>query len=102
MGNRETRREDGAVEQGREKTHTTRRTLYLPALIVAAVLVACAVALLAVEQKAEATFPGKNGGMAYNGDGQGRHAQAGPGNKLPGQAPGGRLLPAPGRQALLA
>jgi hypothetical protein len=64
MGYWETRREGGAVEQGREKTHTTRRTLYMPALVVA-VLVACAVALLAVEEKAEATFPGKNGGMAH-------------------------------------
>jgi TolB protein len=43
----------------------TRRTLYLPALIVAAVLVACAGALLAVSEKAEATFPGKNGKIAY-------------------------------------
>ena len=53
------------MEQGREKTHTTRRTLYMPALIASAVLVACAVALLAVSQKAEAAFPGKNGRMAY-------------------------------------
>jgi hypothetical protein len=37
----------------------------MPALIVAAVLVACAVASLAVEEKAEAAFPGKNGTMAY-------------------------------------
>src|SRR5918993_932466 len=65
MGNWETRREDGAAEQGREKTHMTRRTLYMPALIASAVLVACAVALLAVSQKAEAAFPGKNGTMAY-------------------------------------
>src|SRR5215203_6002755 len=42
-----------------------RWTLYLPALIVAAVLMACAVALLAVSEKAEATFPGKNGRIAY-------------------------------------
>src|SRR5215217_5111572 len=67
MGNRGTRRGDGAVEQGREK-HMTRRTLYVPALIVAAVLVACAAAvatLLAVSKEAEATFPGKNGRIAY-------------------------------------
>ena len=43
----------------------TRRTLYLPALIVAAVLVACAGGLLALSEKAEATFPGKNGKIAY-------------------------------------
>ena len=39
--------------------------LYLPALIVAAVLLACAVVVLAVSEKAEATFPGKNGRIAY-------------------------------------
>jgi TolB protein len=39
--------------------------LYLPALVVAAVLVACAAALLALSEKAEATFPGKNGRIAY-------------------------------------
>jgi Tol biopolymer transport system component len=44
----------------------TRRTLYLPVLIVAAtVLLACAAALLAVSEKAEATFPGKNGRIVY-------------------------------------
>jgi TolB protein len=44
----------------------TRRTLYLPVLIVAAtVVLACAAALLAVSEKAEATFPGKNGRIAY-------------------------------------
>ena len=45
----------------------TRWTLYLPALIVAAVLVvACAVAtLLAVSKEAETTFPGKNGKIAF-------------------------------------
>ena len=43
-----------------------RRTLYVPALIVAAVLVACAAALLALSEKAEATFPGKNGRIAYD------------------------------------
>jgi hypothetical protein len=40
--------------------------LYLPALIAAAVLVACAAALLAISQKANATFPGKNGHIAYS------------------------------------
>ena len=47
-----------------------RRTLYLPALLgtlVAAVLMACAVALLTVSEKAEATFPGKIGRIAYSG-----------------------------------
>ena len=51
---------------------TTRRTLHLPALLgtlAAAVLVACAVALLAVSKEAEATFPGKNGRIAYNSNG---------------------------------
>jgi Tol biopolymer transport system component len=43
----------------------TRRTIYLPALIVAALLVACAAAVSAVSEKAEATFAGKNGKIAY-------------------------------------
>src|SRR5215211_2005346 len=46
-----------------------RRTLHLPALLgtlAAAVLVACAVVLLALSEKAEATFPGKNGRIAYS------------------------------------
>ena len=43
-----------------------RRTLYLPVMIAAAVVVvACAVALSAVSEKAEAAFPGKNGRIAY-------------------------------------
>jgi hypothetical protein len=41
-------------------------TLYLPVMIVAALMVASAVALLAVSQKAEATFPDKNGRIAYS------------------------------------
>ena len=48
---------------------TGRRTLYLPALIVVAVLMACAAALLAVSEKAQATFAGKPGKIAYSGDG---------------------------------
>jgi hypothetical protein len=43
---------------------TRRRMLHLPALLgtlAAAVLLACAVASLAVSEKAEATLPGKNG-----------------------------------------
>src|SRR5215203_5437703 len=48
-----------------------RRTLYLPVLIVAAVLMGCAPAVLAVSGKAEAAFPGKNGHIAYvRNDGQ--------------------------------
>jgi hypothetical protein len=43
-----------------------RPTLTLPVMIVAAVMVACALALLAVSQKAEATFPDKNGRIAYS------------------------------------
>jgi Tol biopolymer transport system component len=46
-----------------------RRKLYLPALIVAAVLLACAVVVLALSEKAEATFPGKNGRIAYESNG---------------------------------
>ncbi len=50
----------------------TIRTLYLPALasLVAAVLLACAAALLAVSKEAEATFPGKNGRIAYSAFGE--------------------------------
>jgi hypothetical protein len=43
----------------------SRRTLYLPALIVAAGLMVCAAAVLAASKEAEATFPGKNGNIAY-------------------------------------
>jgi len=43
-----------------------RQTLHLPLMIAAAVLeVACVVALVAVSREAEATFPGKNGKIAY-------------------------------------
>src|SRR5918992_1484579 len=45
------------------------RTLHLQAplgTLASAVVVACAVALLAVSEKAEATFPGKNGRIAYS------------------------------------
>ena len=52
------------MEQGRVE-HMTGRTLCMSALIVAAVLVACAAAVLAVSREAEATFPGKNGKIAY-------------------------------------
>ena len=45
--------------RGGEGRDLTRGMLYLPALIVAAVLMACAVVVLVVsEKKAEATFPG--------------------------------------------
>ena len=43
---------------------TRRQTLFPPALIVAGVLLACA-ALLALSEEAEATFPGKNGKIAF-------------------------------------
>ena len=43
----------------------TRRMLYLPALIVAVVWMACAVVVIVLSEKAEATFPGKNGRIAY-------------------------------------
>jgi hypothetical protein len=49
---------------------TRSRTLHLPALLgalAAAVVAACAVALLAVSGEAEATFPGKPGKIAYSG-----------------------------------
>jgi hypothetical protein len=45
---------------------TRIRTIYLPALILVTVLMACAAALLAVSEKAEATFPGNNGRIAYS------------------------------------
>src|SRR5829696_5626770 len=56
-------------EEG-EMLKARRPTLYLPALLgtlVAAVLMACAVVLSTVSEKAEATFPGKNGRIAYLG-----------------------------------
>jgi Tol biopolymer transport system component len=46
-----------------------RRTLYLPVLIAAAVVAACAVALLAASRESDATFPGKNGRIAYESNG---------------------------------
>src|SRR5215213_3717442 len=46
-----------------------RRMFYIPALIVAAVLLACVATLLALSEKAEATFPGKNGRIAYESNG---------------------------------
>jgi DMSO/TMAO reductase YedYZ molybdopterin-dependent catalytic subunit len=49
----------------KESGMTRRQTLYVSALIVAAVLMACAAALLAVSREAGATFPGKNGRIAY-------------------------------------
>jgi Tol biopolymer transport system component len=42
-----------------------RRILYLPVMVAAAVLVACLVALLALSERAQASFPGKNGRIAY-------------------------------------
>jgi TolB protein len=57
------------AEKGRGMTR--RRTLHLAAQLgtLAAVLVACAVAPLAVSGEANATFPGKNGRIAYNSGG---------------------------------
>jgi Tol biopolymer transport system component len=52
-----------------------RRTVLLPPLMVAALLVACAAALLAVSKEAQATFPGHNGKIAYVTDG--RHTSGG-------------------------
>jgi dipeptidyl aminopeptidase/acylaminoacyl peptidase len=51
--------------RGGEGKELSIRTLSLPALIVAAVLLACAAALLAVSREVEATCPGKNGKIAY-------------------------------------
>ncbi len=56
----------GVKARGGKGRDLTRRMLYLPALIVAAVLVACAVVVLVASKKAEATFPGKNGRIAYS------------------------------------
>jgi Tol biopolymer transport system component len=53
------------ITRGGEGRNLTRRTLYLPALVVAGVLLACAAAVLAVSREVEATFPGKNGKIAY-------------------------------------
>jgi Tol biopolymer transport system component len=47
------------------ENHMARRTLYLPVMVAAAV--ACAVAILAISQKSEAAFPGKNGRIAFEG-----------------------------------
>jgi hypothetical protein len=57
-----------ALRNEEGKMLMAKQTLYFPALLgtlVAAVLMACAVALLTVSGKAEATFPGKNGRIAY-------------------------------------
>jgi Tol biopolymer transport system component len=58
----------------------TIRPLYLPALIVAGVLLACAVTLLAhSEKKAQGALPGKNGRIAYSGyDGSSDHDEGEP------------------------
>jgi Tol biopolymer transport system component len=55
-----------AVKEQKRRGMVRRQTLYLPVMLgtLAAVLVACAVVLVASE-KAEATFPGKNGRIAY-------------------------------------
>ena len=46
------------------------RTFYLAVMIAAAVLMACAAALLALSEKAEATFPVKTGRIAYSAFGE--------------------------------
>jgi len=61
---RETIAKDAKPGGGRGRD-LTRRMLYLPALIVAAVLMACAVVVLVVSEKAEATFPGKSGDTVF-------------------------------------
>ena len=61
---RETIAKDAKPGGGRGRD-LTRRMLYLPALIVAAVLMACAVVVLVVSEKAEATFPGKSGDIVF-------------------------------------
>ena len=50
---------------GKGRDMTRMQTFYLPALIVAGVLLACAAAVLAVSREVEATFPAKNGKIAY-------------------------------------
>src|SRR5215203_1116619 len=55
----------GVKAGGGKGRDLTRRMFYIPALIVAAVLLACVATLLALSEKAEATFPGKNGRIAY-------------------------------------
>ena len=45
----------------------TRRTLQTPTIIVAAMLLACAVAFVAAVREAEAAFPGQNGRIAFDG-----------------------------------
>ena len=58
-----------ALRNEEGEIHMARRTLHPPALLgtlASAVLMACAVALSAVSEKAEATFPGKNGRIAYS------------------------------------
>ncbi len=56
----------GVKARGGKGRDLTRRMLYLPALIVAAALMACAVVVLVASKKAEATFPGKNDRIAYS------------------------------------
>src|ERR671916_2009585 len=52
----------------KERVVMERRAILVPAtMAVALVVAACAVALLVVAQKAEATFPGKPGKIAYSG-----------------------------------
>ena len=61
--------EQGGESKGRGMARG--RTLYPPVMVVAAVLVACALALLAISEEAKAAFTGKNGTMAYTGTSDG-------------------------------
>ena len=83
---------------GGEGKDLTIRMLYLPAVLLAAVLLACAAALLALSEKAEATFPGKNGKIAYVGGGIYTINPGGVGNakvangETPAYAPNGKRI----------
>jgi hypothetical protein len=77
------------VEQGPERIRVTRRTLYMPALLMAAVLVACAVVLLAVSEEAKATFPGKSSRMAYTSTSDGVVYSLKPGGEAKAKVAGG-------------
>jgi Tol biopolymer transport system component len=64
-----------AVKEQKRRGMARRQTFYLPVMLgtlAAAVVVACAAALLALSEKAEATFPGKNGRIAYAGWNRGK------------------------------
>src|SRR5215217_7873195 len=67
----------GPHHQRRWRSMARRRTLYLPLMIAATVLAACSVALVvALSEKAEATFPGKNGRIAFDAYAHGRGSRS--------------------------